>query len=69
MSSPPAKLFGLIVKQVCDQCGGDGVLWEVDDEFTTHWGTRCPKCNCLGLILDVPVSWMKEPDPDDEVPF
>ena len=76
MPIPPHTIFGLNVICVCDECGGDGVLWGYDGE--TFWADkRCARCNCVGLILDLPEFWKKreetpktdEMDQGDEVPF
>ena len=75
MPPHPQNLFGLTVLGVCDECGGDGVLWGYDGQ--THWADKCSRCNCVGFILDLPDFWKKryeapktdETDQGDEVPF
>lgn len=75
MQDPPSRLFGLIVVGQCPKCNGDGVLWGYDGE--TFWADqRCPECNCVGLILDLPDFWKKNPSQQndgetdhDDIPF
>ncbi|WP_013627519.1 hypothetical protein [Rubinisphaera brasiliensis] len=65
--SHPPELLGRRVIEVCPDCEGEGRLWGVDEEASTHWAERCKLCNCVGYILDMPVD---APNLDQEdIPF
>jgi len=63
----PSEILGRRVIEVCPECEGEGRLWSVDEDNSTHDAVRCERCNCIGFILDMPVD-QQEMDPDD-VPF
>lgn len=74
MAEPLTRLFGHTVVGQCPECDGDGVIWGYDGQ--TFWADRpCPRCNCVGFILDLPDCWKKqsanpdEPDQSEDVPF
>lgn len=62
------EILGRRVIGTCPECEGEGVLWECDDQFTTHCAIRCNVCNCVGFILDLLLDPPAESDQDD-IPF
>ncbi|MHC2069734.1 tetratricopeptide repeat protein [Bremerella sp. T1] len=46
-------ILGHPVISMCSDCDGEGVLWSVNEEETSHQGERCPACNSIGYLLDV----------------
>lgn len=62
----PTEILGRQVTEVCPDCHGEGLLWEMDELETTHWAVRCERCNCVGFILDLPDNWRKQPQSDDD---
>lgn len=65
--SRPTEILGRRVIEVCPECDGEGLLWECDDQYTTHSACRCKHCNCVGYILDVPLD--QPPSDHDDIPF
>lgn len=61
------EILGRRVIEICPECEGEGRLWSVDEEASTHDAERCKACNCVGYILDMPPDY-PEMDPD-EIPF
>ncbi|MBI1249366.1 hypothetical protein GC197_16170 [bacterium] len=63
----PTEILGRRVIGVCPDCEGEGRLWAMNEEASTHWAERCEQCNCIGYILDMPPDY-PEMDPN-KIPF
>jgi len=61
------EILGRRMIGVCPDCEGEGRVWAMNEEASTHWAERCEQCNCIGYILDMPPDY-PEMDPN-KIPF
>lgn len=62
----PNEILGMPVISICPDCDGDGVLWSVD-AYEQCKAERCPRCNCVGFLLDK--FGPREAEDEEDLPF